>query len=127
VKGLIASLGALAVLLACGSCAQITLRKAMTDRVQKRYAALLERLEGGSNFEVRAAATALREAFESPAVVRSSPRPGDPRFEELRLEAISVMDRIERTAERFDAENLSEMRSEIAARCDACHAVFRTP
>lgn len=126
-KGRGASLGLLAVLLACGSCAQITLRQAMTDRVQTRYVALIRRLEAGSNFEVRAASRALREALESPAVVRSSPRPGDPRFEELRLEAISVMRRIERTAERFDAESLQEMRSEIAARCDACHAVFRTP
>lgn len=126
-KGRVPSLGLLAVLLACGSCAQITLRQVMTDRVQTRYVALIQKLEAGSNFEVRAASAALREALESQAVVRSSPRPGDPRFEELRLEAISVMRRIERTAERFDAETLSGMRSEIAARCDACHAVFRAP
>ncbi len=107
-------------------CGAINLRKAMTG-VEERYVRLTQMLESGSNFGARDAALALRKALESPPVARESPYAADPEYQQLLREAVESAERVRTVAKRFDSSALEGMRTEVSARCDACHKKFRRP
>jgi hypothetical protein len=95
--------------------------------VQERYVRLTQMLESGSNFGARDAALALRKALESPPVARESPYAADTEYQQLLREAVESAERVRTVAKRFDGSALEGMRTEVSARCDACHKKFRRP
>lgn len=118
-------LGLLLLCLLPLGCGSISLREAM-DRVQKQYVRLNHELEAGSSFGARDAARGLREALEARAVARESPYAGDAEFQRLLGEAVAATEEVEQVARKFDTAALAGLRSGVSARCDACHARFRS-
>ena len=106
------------------ACAQISLREAM-DQVQRKYVVLLDEFEKGSNFETRDAARELSSALRKPEITKESPQANDLEFHRLLQEALDTSERIQEKAAQFDSESLLKMRSEVSARCQACHEKFR--
>jgi hypothetical protein len=111
-------------MLLLSSCARIAFREAMGE-VQEDAVRLQQALESRDNFRVRDACAALAARLEGPRVSADAPLAQDPEYQRLLGEAVSAILRIRERAQEFDPETLYEMRGEVAAGCDACHARFR--
>jgi cytochrome c556 len=97
------------------------------EDVERRYVVLWDEFENGSNFAARDAARDLKEAFRAPEIALHSPHARDPEFQRFIADIVATLDGVEKEAAKFTADGAARERSELAARCDACHDRFRTP